>query len=75
VIVINKSVRMILQRLTKSYRNDGKKYRGILTVLHNGSFLGFGRDSPWSKFWSCLTASMSDKDVRPTSSVTRNPGF
>jgi hypothetical protein len=39
VIGINKSVRMILQRLTKSYRNDGKKYRGILTVLHNGSFL------------------------------------
>jgi hypothetical protein len=39
VIGINKSMRMILQRLTKSYRNDGKKYRGILTVLNNGSFL------------------------------------
>jgi hypothetical protein len=39
VIVLNKSVTIILQRLTKSYRNDGKKYRGILTVIHNGSFL------------------------------------
>jgi hypothetical protein len=30
---------MILQTLTKSYRIDGKKYCGNLTVLHNGSFL------------------------------------
>ena len=37
VIVINRSV---MTSLTKPYRNDGKLYRGNLTVLQNGSFLG-----------------------------------
>jgi hypothetical protein len=39
----------------------------LVTRLSNGQSGGFGRDSPWSKFWSCLTASVSDKIVRTRS--------